>query len=185
MRFVARPREAVADITIVGAYAFEVTARIMPGLPRSSIRGGRSAGVDVISKSGTFGAPTLWRRLVSENQPIFERHDTRPVPTFFPSPWAIPPGSARRSSSRHARKPRSRIEACDLRLLIIGSGAAFRNATAQLDARLDVVEVRAADKEWPNLCFLQADDEGSWSNRACCRADGGRFAFKDALKWAS
>lgn len=59
MRFVARPRGAVADITIVGAYALEVTAWIMPGLPRSTIRGGRWAGVDVISKSGTFSAPTL------------------------------------------------------------------------------------------------------------------------------
>lgn len=41
MRFVAGPREAVADITIVGAYAFDVTARIMPDLPQSTIRGDR------------------------------------------------------------------------------------------------------------------------------------------------
>lgn len=69
--------------------------------------------------------------------------------------------------------------------MIIDSGAALKNAAAQLDAGLDVAEVRAADKEWPNLCFLQADDEGELVKPGVLSADGGRFAFKDALKWAS
>lgn len=43
----------------------------MPGLLRSIIRRGRWAGVEVISKSGAFGAPTLWRALFSNNQLIF------------------------------------------------------------------------------------------------------------------
>jgi 4-phospho-D-threonate 3-dehydrogenase / 4-phospho-D-erythronate 3-dehydrogenase len=75
-------------------------------------------------------------------------------------------------------KLRSRIEAGDLRLLIIGSGAALKNAAAQLAAKLDIPEVRAADKEWPNLCFLQADDEGEPIKPGLLSADGGRFAFK-------
>jgi 4-hydroxythreonine-4-phosphate dehydrogenase len=75
-------------------------------------------------------------------------------------------------------KLRSRIEAGDLRLLIIGSGAALKNAAAQLAAKLDIPEVRAADKEWPNLCFLQADDEGEPIKPGVLSADGGRFAFK-------
>lgn len=39
MRFVAHPRRAVANLTIaLGAHALEMTGRIMPGLPRSTIR---------------------------------------------------------------------------------------------------------------------------------------------------
>jgi uncharacterized protein YgbK (DUF1537 family) len=60
----------------LGAHALEVTGRIMPGLPRSIIRGGRWAGVEVISKSGAFGAPSLWHKLLQDNQLISERHDT-------------------------------------------------------------------------------------------------------------
>jgi 4-hydroxythreonine-4-phosphate dehydrogenase len=75
-------------------------------------------------------------------------------------------------------KLRTRIEAGDLRLLIIGSGAALKNAAAQLGASLDIAEVRAADKNWPNLCFLQADAEGEPIRPGVLTADGGRFAFK-------
>jgi 4-phospho-D-threonate 3-dehydrogenase / 4-phospho-D-erythronate 3-dehydrogenase len=75
-------------------------------------------------------------------------------------------------------KLRARIEAGDLRLLIIGSGAALKNAAAQLGANLDIAEVRAADKNWPNLCFLQADAEGEPIRPGVLTADGGRFAFK-------
>lgn len=113
MRFVARPRGAVAAITIaLGTQALdEVTGRIMPCLPCSTIRGGRlGAGVEVISKSDAFGAPTSWRTLLSDNQSIFERLAICPI-RILPSPWAIPPGSARRPSSRHSEELRPRIEA--------------------------------------------------------------------------
>jgi 4-hydroxythreonine-4-phosphate dehydrogenase len=76
------------------------------------------------------------------------------------------------------KKLRLRIEAGDLRLLIIGSGAALKNATAQLAAKLDIPEVRASDEDWPNLCFLQADNEGEPIKPGVLTADGGRFAFK-------
>jgi 4-hydroxythreonine-4-phosphate dehydrogenase len=75
-------------------------------------------------------------------------------------------------------KLRARIEAGDLRLLIIGSGAALKNAAAQLGASLDIAEVGATDKNWPNLCFLQADSEGEPIRPGVLTADGGRFAFK-------
>ena len=75
-------------------------------------------------------------------------------------------------------KLRPRIEAGDLRLLIIGSGAALKNAAAQLGARLEIPEVRATDTHWPNLCFLQADEEGAPIRPGVLSADGGRFAFK-------
>ncbi|MDN4982826.1 four-carbon acid sugar kinase family protein [Bradyrhizobium arachidis] len=51
----------------LGAHALEVTGRIVPGLPRSTLQGGRWAGVDVISKSGAFGARDLWRDLLRDN----------------------------------------------------------------------------------------------------------------------
>ena len=75
-------------------------------------------------------------------------------------------------------KLRVRIEAGDLRLLIIGSGAALKNAAAQLGASLDIAEVRPTDKDWPGLCFLQADNEGEPIRPGVLTADGGRFAFK-------
>lgn len=58
----------------LGAHALQVSGRIMPGLPRSTIQGGRWAGVDVISKSGAFGAANLWRILLQDNQLLIERH---------------------------------------------------------------------------------------------------------------
>jgi D-threonate/D-erythronate kinase len=60
----------------LGAHALKVTGRIMPGLPRSTIQGGRWAGVEVISKSGAFGAPNLWHTLLLDNQLLIEGHDT-------------------------------------------------------------------------------------------------------------
>lgn len=52
----------------LGAQALQVTGRIVPGLPRSILQGGRWAGVDVISKSGAFGTRELWRDLLQDNQ---------------------------------------------------------------------------------------------------------------------
>lgn len=51
----------------LGAHALRVTGRIVPGLPRSEMQGGRWSGVDVISKSGAFGTPELWRDLLLDN----------------------------------------------------------------------------------------------------------------------
>lgn len=51
----------------LGAHALRVTGRIVPGLPRSTLQGGRWAGVDVISKSGAFGPRDLWRDLLRDN----------------------------------------------------------------------------------------------------------------------
>ncbi|SCB13104.1 four-carbon acid sugar kinase family protein [Rhizobium hainanense] len=47
--------------------ALSITGQAAPGLPRSTIVGGPWAGTTVISKSGAFGGPTLWRDLLSEN----------------------------------------------------------------------------------------------------------------------
>lgn len=51
----------------LGADALQVTGRIVPGLPRSVLQGGRWTGVDVISKSGAFGPSELWRDLLRDN----------------------------------------------------------------------------------------------------------------------
>lgn len=51
----------------LGAEGLNVTGRVMPGLPRSVFRGGRWAGVEVVSKSGAFGGAALWRDLLNDN----------------------------------------------------------------------------------------------------------------------
>jgi D-threonate/D-erythronate kinase len=52
----------------LGAQALRVAGRLVPGLPRSTLQGGRWAGIDVISKSGAFGTRELWRDLLHANQ---------------------------------------------------------------------------------------------------------------------
>jgi len=56
-----------AACVALGAHALQVTGRIVPGLPRSILQGGRWAGVDVVSKSGAFGNSELWRDLLRDN----------------------------------------------------------------------------------------------------------------------
>jgi D-threonate/D-erythronate kinase len=56
-----------AKMLAVGAHALQVVGRLEPGLPKSVIQGGRWAGVDVISKSGAFGPPDLWSKLLRLN----------------------------------------------------------------------------------------------------------------------
>jgi uncharacterized protein YgbK (DUF1537 family) len=51
----------------VGASALQVSGRLEPGVPGSVIQGGSWAGADVISKSGAFGPPDLWWKLLSRN----------------------------------------------------------------------------------------------------------------------
>src|SRR6266481_5809780 len=73
---------------------------------------------------------------------------------------------------------RDRLEASDLKLLIIGSRRAFDEANRQLAARIDVAHVGAEEANWPNLSFLQADDESASIAPGVLSADGGRFSYK-------
>ncbi|OCK56742.1 four-carbon acid sugar kinase family protein [Bradyrhizobium sp. LMTR 3] len=57
-----------AACVALGAQALQVAGRIVPGLPRSILQGGRWAGVDVISKSGAFGTRELWHDLLHDNE---------------------------------------------------------------------------------------------------------------------
>jgi uncharacterized protein YgbK (DUF1537 family) len=57
----------------LGASFLEVEGRILPGLPRSVLRGGAWDGVTVVSKSGAFGPPGLLRDLLARNAFAFER----------------------------------------------------------------------------------------------------------------
>ena len=50
----------------VGAKSLLVTGRLVPGVPCSTIVGGRWDGVTVVSKSGAFGHPLLLRDLILE-----------------------------------------------------------------------------------------------------------------------
>jgi len=73
---------------------------------------------------------------------------------------------------------RSRLESSDLKLLIIGSGRALQQAEQRLGADISVISVGVEDAEWPNLGFLQADDESEAIAPGILSADGGRFAYK-------
>ena len=73
---------------------------------------------------------------------------------------------------------RDRLAASDLKLLVIGSGRAFEQAERRLGTDLRVPDVRADDADWPDLSFLQADDESSLIAPGVLSADGGRFAYK-------
>jgi 4-phospho-D-threonate 3-dehydrogenase / 4-phospho-D-erythronate 3-dehydrogenase len=73
---------------------------------------------------------------------------------------------------------RERLERSDLRLLIIGSRHAFDQASRQLDAGVNAIPVGADDATWPNLGFLQADEESPSIAPGVLSADGGRFSYK-------
>lgn len=51
----------------LAADALVVTGQVAPGLPRSKVRGGRWDGLSIVSKSGAFGPPRLWRDLLAAN----------------------------------------------------------------------------------------------------------------------
>src|SRR3954454_25104561 len=73
---------------------------------------------------------------------------------------------------------KDRISTGDLRLLIIGSGAALDGAKATLGTDVAIPEVTADDREWANLCYLQPDAEGVPIKPGVLSADGGRYAYK-------
>lgn len=51
----------------LGARCLEAAGQVAPGIPRSVMRGGAWDGLDVVSKSGAFGADALWRDLLAGN----------------------------------------------------------------------------------------------------------------------
>jgi 4-hydroxythreonine-4-phosphate dehydrogenase len=69
-----------------------------------------------------------------------------------------------------------RIAGGDLRLLVIGSGAAMAQASA-LVGGASIPEV-SETAEWPALAFLQAGPEGEPIRPGLLSADGGRLAFQ-------
>jgi len=58
---------------LLGTRSLLATAQIAPGVPRSLMQGGIWDGVEVVSKSGAFGPPTLWRDLLVVNGLMSER----------------------------------------------------------------------------------------------------------------
>jgi uncharacterized protein YgbK (DUF1537 family) len=56
----------------LGTDSLLATAQVAPGLPLSLMQGGVWDGVEIVSKSGAFGPPTLWRDLLIENDLMSE-----------------------------------------------------------------------------------------------------------------
>src|SRR5690348_9756139 len=73
---------------------------------------------------------------------------------------------------------RDRLDSSDLKLLVIGSGRALDQADRQGAIGLDIARVKADQADWPNLAFLQADEESTAIAPGVLSADGGRFAYK-------
>ena len=71
----------------------------------------------------------------------------------------------------------ARIESGDLRVLVIGSGAALRAAQAQLGVRTPFPEVEE-DRSWPNLAFIPAERDMEAIRPGVLSAEAGRFAYK-------
>jgi len=70
---VAGGETLAAVCATLGATSLDAVGLVGPGVPRSVLRGGRWDGVAVVSKSGAFGADTLWRDLLAANGLIPER----------------------------------------------------------------------------------------------------------------
>ncbi len=51
----------------LGARSLQTAGLVAPGVPRSVMRGGAWDGIEVVSKSGAFGADALWRDLLAGN----------------------------------------------------------------------------------------------------------------------
>jgi 4-hydroxythreonine-4-phosphate dehydrogenase len=71
---------------------------------------------------------------------------------------------------------RPRLDAGELRLLIIGSYPALRAARAQLGAAIDIPET-CEDADWPALAALQAGPQDGPIAPGVLSADGGRLAY--------
>jgi D-threonate/D-erythronate kinase len=56
-----------AQTTALGVRALRLLGRLEPGVPKSAMEGGDWPGVEVISKSGAFGAADLWLKLLRQN----------------------------------------------------------------------------------------------------------------------
>ena len=60
----------------LGTSSLEVRGQFEPGLPHSVMRGGLWDGVTVVSKSGAFGGPALWRNLLADHGHHFTEDPT-------------------------------------------------------------------------------------------------------------
>ncbi|MGU3478548.1 4-hydroxythreonine-4-phosphate dehydrogenase PdxA [Methylobacterium sp. D48H] len=77
-----------------------------------------------------------------------------------------------------AARLKDRIDAGDLKLVVIGSAPSLRRAERALGLLPDAVPEVAEAGDWPALCCLQADAEGAPIEPGRLSADGGRFAYK-------
>jgi uncharacterized protein YgbK (DUF1537 family) len=58
--------------TMLGTQSLMATGQVAPGVPRSLMQGRVWDGVEIVSKSGAFGPPALWRDLLIENDLMSE-----------------------------------------------------------------------------------------------------------------
>jgi 4-hydroxythreonine-4-phosphate dehydrogenase len=76
-----------------------------------------------------------------------------------------------------AARLKDRLDAGDLKLVILGSIPSLRLAEDQLSAAIPIPKAEL-EEDWPNLCIVQADAEGDPIHPGRLSADGGRMAYK-------
>jgi 4-hydroxythreonine-4-phosphate dehydrogenase len=76
-----------------------------------------------------------------------------------------------------AARLKDRLDAGDLKLVILGSIPSLRLAEDQLSSAMPIPKAEL-EEDWPNLCIVQADAEGDPIHPGRLSADGGRMAFK-------
>ncbi len=159
----------------LGADGLALEGQIVPGVPVSRFRGGRFDGLRVVSKSGAFGEPDFLLRL-------FGRASATPLPrgsVMIPQlavTMGDPAGVGPEIIVKACKALKPRIDAGELRLLIIGSNAALEEARRAFAPDLAIPGVEEAG-DWPALAALQACDEGAPILPGVLSTDGGRFAY--------
>ncbi len=120
---------ALAVFAALGAAALIPGGELLPGMPYSTVVGGRAEGIQVFTKSGGFGGPNA---LVEAADALFGKQDDRPILGItMGDPCGIGPEVIARALERKECR-----EIC--RPLVIGSAAAMQKAVEITGAKLVV-----------------------------------------------
>ncbi len=123
----------------LGARCLEVDGQIVPGVPTSVLKGGRWAGLRIVSKSGAFGDPGFLARLLAPREGGASMTDTCPrLALTMGDPAGIGPEIIAKACDR--LEPR--IASGELRVLVIGHTSAMRAASRALG----MPEIPAAER---------------------------------------
>lgn len=131
---------ALAAFAALGAKALIPGGELLPGMPYSTVSGGKAEGMQVFTKSGGFGGPNA---LVEAADALFSKRDERPILGItMGDPCGIGPEVLAKALQRQECH-----QIC--RPLVIGSAAVMRKAVEITGANITVRPVcRVADAQF-------------------------------------